>query len=136
MVLVDSSTWIELIRGSADRHASFLRRLLADGRPVSITATVLQEVLQGARDAAHFDLLRARFATVPLLVARDGAVSATAAARLYAAARWRGLALRSPNDCLIAAVAIEHGVPVLASDRDFSVLRRIEPALATIDPIR
>ena len=46
--------------------------------------------------------------------------------------RWQGLPVRSANDCLIAACAIEANEPLLARDRDFAQIARIEPRLKLI----
>lgn len=44
------------------------------------------------------------------------------AAALYRACRRRGQTVRKLTDCLIAAVAVRHDVPVLHRDADFDVL--------------
>jgi len=41
------------------------------------------------------------------------------AAELYRTLRRKGITIRKPIDCMIAAVAIEHNVPLLHKDRDF-----------------
>ena len=46
------------------------------------------------------------------------------AATLYRRCRQQGETVRKLIDCLIAAVAIRGGVPVLHNDRDFDVLAR------------
>jgi predicted nucleic acid-binding protein len=55
------------------------------------------------------------------------------AARLYRAARARGLTVRSTVDCLIATVAVRTAHPVLARDRDFDALAAVSE-LELIDP--
>ena len=47
------------------------------------------------------------------------------AARLYRAARTRGLTVKSSIDCLIAAVALRTDSSILALDRDFDTLAEI-----------
>jgi len=54
---------------------------------------------------------------------------------LYRQARRQGLTIRSGVDCLIAACALRHELPVLHRDRDFSVLAAISP-LEAIDIAR
>ena len=49
-------------------------------------------------------------------------MDAEQAAVLHRACRRAGETPRSLNDCLIAAVALRHDVPVLHRDRDFTVL--------------
>lgn len=51
------------------------------------------------------------------------------AAMLYRQARVSELTVRKPIDCLIAAVAISHDVPLLHADWDFD-------ALATVSELR
>ena len=51
---------------------------------------------------------------------------------LYARCRWQGLAVRSPNDCVVAAVAITSGLPLLAQDRDFESIDHVAPALRLV----
>ena len=46
------------------------------------------------------------------------------AAALYRRCRRQGATIRSLLDCLIAAVAIRTGVPLLHIDRDFDALAR------------
>ena len=56
--------------------------------------------------------------------AQEPFVDAVEAARLYRDCRRSGASPRQLTDCLIAAVAIQHGVPVLHRDRGFDVLSR------------
>jgi predicted nucleic acid-binding protein len=42
---------------------------------------------------------------------------------------------RSPHDCLIACIAIEHGTPLLHDDKDFEAIARVEPRLL-LEPIQ
>lgn len=49
------------------------------------------------------------------------------ASGLYRKCRGKGETVRSMLDCLLAAVAIREGVPLLHNDRDFEVLARHTP---------
>ncbi len=40
--------------------------------------------------------------------------------------------VRSPHDCLIAQIAIEHEVPLLQDDADFERIARVEPRLSFV----
>jgi predicted nucleic acid-binding protein len=51
-------------------------------------------------------------------------MDAEAAAVLYRDCRRGGETPRAVNDCLIAAIAIRHDLPVLHRDRDFDVIAR------------
>ena len=81
------------------------------------------EVLAGARDEEHEQRLRrllARCDYVPV----EGLASYETAAGLYRACRRAGETVRALTDCLIGAVALHVGVPVLHNDRDFDILAR------------
>jgi predicted nucleic acid-binding protein len=47
-----------------------------------------------------------------------------AAAEIYRQGRRRGITIRSSTDCLIAAIAIDYGIPVWHRDRDFRAISR------------
>ncbi|MCB0971048.1 MAG: PIN domain nuclease [Acidimicrobiales bacterium] len=126
MTLIDSSAWIEYLRGDRGGDPAtraHLRGLLAgDG---ALTEPVVMEVLAGARSARHSEQLRSLLGTVELLpLTSDDWASA---ALLYRMCRVNGVTIRSMVDCLIAAVAIRHDVPVLARDRDFDALAAHTP---------
>lgn len=55
-------------------------------------------------------------------VPTDGLATYEEAAALHRACRRGGETVRALTDCLIGAVAIHAGVPVLHHDRDFDVL--------------
>lgn len=131
MVLVDTTVWIDLLRGREAAPVSLLKRLLQAGEAAT-APVILQELLQGASNPENFERLRKHFAALPLLEPKPRGATRVAAAGLYARCRWRGLTPRSPHDCLIAQLAIEHGVPLLHDDRDFEALARVEPKLRLV----
>jgi hypothetical protein len=49
------------------------------------------------------------------------------AAKLYRAGRKRGVTIRSLVDCLIAAIAMEHGAVILHKDRDYERISEYAP---------
>ena len=123
MTLIDTSAWIEYLRDGEVHVADAVERLLAaDG---ALTEPVAMEVLAGARSGRHGEQLRSLLGTVELLPV--GAQDWADAALLYRVCRVNGVTVRSMLDCLIAAVAIRHDVPVLARDRDFVALAAHTP---------
>jgi len=99
---------------------------------VGICGLVLQESLQGARDAAGFEAMRARLIRLPMFEASDIYNSSVAAALTYARLRWQGITVRSTVDCLIAQIAIEHKLTLLHDDVDFVKIATIEPRLKLV----
>jgi predicted nucleic acid-binding protein len=124
MLLVDSSAWVEYLRQTGSRPHRAVVAAVVDGSAATADPIVL-EVLAG---------------TAPLNVGRVSQLLANrhylrqephldvrAAADIYHACRRGGDTPRSSIDCLIAAIAIRRGVPVLHRDRDFDVIARHTP---------
>jgi predicted nucleic acid-binding protein len=49
------------------------------------------------------------------------------AAEIYREGRRKGHTIRSTTDCLIAAIAIENGVPMWHRDRDYDAIAKYTP---------
>lgn len=128
-MIADSSAWIEMLRGRASKVARRLEQALHQGEPLLMPDAVYQEILQGASDARHFVNLQAQLDMVPVYVPEDSHETARQAAMLYARCRWAGMTIRSPNDCLIAACAMEADEPLLHADRDFERMATVAPRL-------
>ena len=122
MYLVDTSVWVDYLRGSPTPQVQALRHLLAEEEIVGIAPIILQEVLQGAESIERFDTWRKYFLGLMCYLPRDPMESHVAAARLYQECRRAGKTPRSSNDCLIAQIAIENQVVLLHSDRDFDAM--------------
>ncbi len=128
-MIADTSAWVALFRATGTAAHLTLRQALARGEPVLMLDTVYQELLQGTRGPQHFAHLQSQLDAMPLWQPDDPHETARLAAMLYARCRWQGFTIRSPNDCLIAACAIEAGEPLLQADRDFLTLAGIDPRL-------
>ena len=127
MLLVDSSVWIDRSRG-AETIATRYVDLREDQEEIALTGVIYQEVLQGARSERGFDALRDMLSAMLLLEPREWSTYEVAAV-LFRRARQAGFTIRKPNDCLIAAIALEHGALLVHNDRDFHFLSQVEPAL-------
>lgn len=125
-VLVDTSAWIEFLRGTGSAEHRFIRSALQEERPLAWTEPILLELTAGARSDRRAMELRAMLTGGELLAVR-GLADWAAAASLWRTARQRGLTVRSTVDCLIAAVAIRTSTPVLARDRDYAALAQVSP---------
>jgi predicted nucleic acid-binding protein len=129
VTLIDSSVWIAWIRGAEHPAYNRLHRLL-EQEIACVAPVIVQEIVQGARTPAALEELEALFTDVPTLFPRYR-IHLDAAA-LYARCRWRGFTIRNANDCLIAALAVEHALPLLAVDRDFDAIASVEPRLTLV----
>ncbi len=128
-MLVDTSVWIDWLR-DRDTPATRIPDALLDDGEAALAPVILQELLQGARDEAALRLLREQFEPLPMLMLTLATYAEAAA--LYARCRWQGITPRSPHDCLIARLALEHQLPLLHDDRDFRALARVAPELKLV----
>jgi hypothetical protein len=119
VILADTSIWIALLNGRriAPVPIEALGQLVTCG-------PVVQEVLQGLREGRESRAFRTAFDSVPRLSDPLPEALFRAAAHIYAQGRRQAITIRSSMDCLIAAVALEHGVPVWHRDRDFEKIAR------------
>jgi predicted nucleic acid-binding protein len=131
MVLVDTSVWIEVFR----RPARAPLESYLDLEEAVTCLPVIQEVLQGFRDQRAFQTAREAMHALPIVESPLRSVVYERAIDLYRLARRQGLTIRSGVDCLIAACALQHGLPVVHRNRDFSLLARVSP-LEAIDIAR
>ena len=119
MILIDTSAWVEFLRDTGSSVCVRVDELLA--ADVATCDPVRMEVLAGARDDAHLHALRGLLARATVLPTEP--VDYEEAAAIYRACRRRGLTVRKLIDCLIAATAIRHVVPLLHADRDYELIR-------------
>jgi predicted nucleic acid-binding protein len=129
LILIDTSAWVEFLRGTGSPVCDRVDDLLdAD---LCVCGPIRMEVLAGARDERHLDDLRRLLARASLIPTQ--AVDYDNAAGLYRICRRSGETVRKLIDCLIAAMAIRAEVEVLHADSDFDVLARHTP-LRVIQP--
>lgn len=125
MYLVDTSVWIDFLRARKASHVDALKTLLEGEEIVGIAPIILQEVLQGAESEARFEKWRKYFLDLFCYVADDPVATHVAAAQLYQQCRRRGKTPRSSNHCLIAQIAVEHGLLLVHNDRDFDAIAEV-----------
>ena len=131
MILVDTSALLPFLAGRSTRASEAFADALSEGLELALTPIVVQEVLQGAREELEWRKLKAYLLTQAILAPRDPMATHVAAARIYYDCRRRGLTVRSTIDCVVAQIAIEHGVPLLHDDRDYDAIARVR-ALKTL----
>ncbi|MCX8085814.1 MAG: PIN domain-containing protein [Rhodocyclaceae bacterium] len=129
MYLVDTSVWIDYLRGRAGPHVDFLDSLLAHPLAVGLSEVIYLEILQGARDVEAFERLRRYFSSQRFYGFADSRQSYEAAARLFLDCRRQGITVRSTLDCLIAQCALENALVLLHNDRYYLALGQCAPAL-------
>jgi Predicted nucleic acid-binding protein, contains PIN domain len=123
MILVDTSAWIEVLRGR--RREAFAS--IAPNHEIVTCLPVIQEVLQGFDSFAVQRVARTALDDIPTIEEPLTRPVFDEAIRLFLAARRVGLTVRSGVDCLIAACAIRNDAMVVHVDRDFEKLARVSP---------
>lgn len=128
MLLLDASVWIDLLRGNdtASVRYAMQREPLED---LGLTPMTYLEVLQGARSEKELSHLASLLQAYVLLEPAAGLGTYQAAALMYMNARRQGVTIRTAVDCLVAAVAIEHGAVLVHNDRDFLQLQKLDDRL-------
>jgi predicted nucleic acid-binding protein len=124
MILLDTSALLPFLAGRSTPASETVAQALSEGLEIGLTPIVVQEILQRARDEAEWRRLRRYLETQPMLLPRDPIRTHIAAARIYYDCRRRGLTVRSTLGCVVAQIAIEHGVPLLHDDRDYTAISR------------
>lgn len=128
MLLVDSSVWIDWLRGADTDATRFVQEREAH-EELALTQMIYLEVLQGVSSERQFAATRRVLGAQTLLQPLDALDTFEAAAQLYRRARQKGLTIRKSTDCLIAAMALEHEAMLVHNDRDFLALAQAAPAL-------
>jgi predicted nucleic acid-binding protein len=126
VILVDSSAWVEFLRGTGSPAHLRVRSALRAGAELATTDVIVMEILAGARDDADRDRLRRLLYGLEFL-AVDGPVDYEQAAELYRLCRRGGETPGKLTDCLIAAVAIRNDAELLCEDSDFDAIARRVP---------
>ncbi len=122
MILVDTSVWIDFLRGTATPQAEWLDRHLGI-EPIVIGDLILAEVLQGFRHDKGFEAARRLFAPLAQLQI-GGSALAVEAARNCRRLRAAGFTVRGTVDALIATCCITENLLLLHDDRDFDVFEQ------------
>lgn len=121
-MMVDTSVWIDYINGVVNWQTQRLRRAIATSDVVVIAPIIIQKVLQGLQDKNYQRIKNSLLSYRTVMI--DPVDLAIYAAELYRSLRKKGIAIRKPNDCQIAYLAIFYDFPLLHKDRDFKHIAR------------
>ena len=122
-ILVDTSVWIDFLNGANGSHVDKFHASLLGRFPIHICGVIKMEILQGFQDDKEYALTRSKllnFINIP--ISMDNYYMAC---DIYRKGRKKGLTIRKPNDCLIAAVAISNKLELLHNDKDFDSIEKI-----------
>lgn len=127
--LADTSVLLDFFGRRVKPQSDTLEQALRSRKVVGICGQILQETLQGVRDGAAFEAMRARLIRMPMFEPADVVNSRVMAALIYARLRRRGVTIHSAGDCMIALTAIEHDLVLLHDDADFERIAQLDRRL-------
>jgi pilT protein domain protein len=125
MILVDTSVLISYLKNRKNKSSEQFEYILDRKIPYGINMFIYQEVLQGAKNIAEYNLLKEYFETVPFYYLKHGKNSYEQAARMNIQCRAKGITVRSTIDLLIAQTAIENDLYLLHDDNDFMNMAKV-----------
>ncbi|MBZ5569060.1 MAG: PIN domain nuclease [Acidobacteriia bacterium] len=123
MVIVDTTVWVDYLRGARNPETDWLNVEL-DRRRFGLTDLILCEVLQGIRDDLSFSRVQRELGKFEVFET-GGVELAVAAARNFRKLRQQGHTVRKTIDCLIATFCLRDGHSLLHRDRDFDPFEQI-----------
>ena len=121
MILVDTSVWIDFLRGADSPQRRTLHRLLEEEEDICITEIILTEVLQGIKEDNDFQKVKDYLLEFPIQ-RPNGTETYLRAARIYRDCRKKGKTARKTVDCIIAAICLENSLTLLHKDSDFDTI--------------
>jgi predicted nucleic acid-binding protein len=123
LVIVDTTVWIDYLRGTENAETGWLDREVQRQR-LGLTDLILCEVLQGIREQSAFTRVRADLLKFRVFHT-GGSELAVAAAQNYRDLRQRGYTVHKTIDCLIATFCLQATHELLHRDRDFDCFEKV-----------
>jgi hypothetical protein len=117
MTIVDTTVWIDYLRGATNPHTDWLDRELNRQR-LGLTDLILCEILQGIGGDSTFTRVRRDLSRFEVFDT-GGEALAVASARNYRSLRSSGHTVRKTIDCLIATFCLTERHFLLHRDHDF-----------------
>jgi predicted nucleic acid-binding protein len=121
MIVVDSSVWIDQLRGIGSQKVDRLENIRDPETTILVGDFVLLEVLQGARHDRHAAEIEREMRIFRIERMLDDRIAVKAAIN-YRLLRGRGITVRKTVDLIIATFCVERGHTLLHDDRDFDVM--------------
>jgi len=117
VIIVDTSIWVDYLRGTRTPHTDWLEANLLRER-LGLTNLILCEVLQGITAEDSFQAVHRALLNFEVFTT-GGVELALAAAQHYRRLRSAGRSVRRTADCLIATFCLLEGHSLLHNNRDY-----------------
>jgi predicted nucleic acid-binding protein len=132
MITVDSSVWIDYLKGTQTPQTKQLDAMLGDSSlDFVMLDVVLMEVLRGIRSEHEYKNTQEALTALPVHLA-GGQEIATHAAQIYRKLRRQGQTVRSTIDLLVASWCLHSDADLLHNDRDFAVIANNFPLTSPV----
>ena len=125
MVIVDTSVWIDFLKGRDTPGSIRLEQLLEDEVDLFTTGIIVQEILTGIKEKRTRNSVKKDLEGFITVMPSLG--THVQAAEIFDGCRKKGKTIRSIVDCLVAALAIEYDLTVLQRDRDYENIAKVVP---------
>lgn len=123
MILVDTSVWVDFLRGVNSPQRRTLHRLIEEEEDIAITEIILTEILQGIGEDKDFQMIKGYLLEFPIYRPK-GIETYLKAAQIYRDCRKSGKTVRKTVDCIIATICMENGLTLFHKDSDFDTLEK------------
>jgi len=123
VIIVDTTVWVDYLRGVATPQAGWLDANLLIER-LGVTDLILCEVLQGVKDDDNFQAVQRELLKCEVF-STGGIELAVDSARNYRRLRVQGRTVRRTSDCLIATFCLRNGHALLHNDRDYDPFEQV-----------
>ena len=122
MVVVDTTVWIDYVRGLDNPYTNALDHELLHNRVIT-GDLLIAEFLQGFHSEKDFEAAKE---IINSLIYFDmlGKDIALKSAENFRILRKNGITIRKTADIIIGTFCIEHGFPLLHNDRDFGPMEK------------
>lgn len=125
MVIVDTSVWIDFLKGRETQEVEKLEELLSEETDIFITGLIVQEILSGIKAKMDREQLRTELGHFMLI--NPSLDTHVQAAEIFDGCKRKGYTIRSIIDCLIASLALEYDLTLLENDKDYSCIAGVFP---------
>jgi predicted nucleic acid-binding protein len=125
-VIVDTSVWVDFLRGSRAGHTAEAEQLIRSGRAATC-GVVRAELLAGVRSQQERLLVEEGLGGLDYFEMTERTWTATGELSAFLRTKGRTVPI---TDCIVAALAIENGCTVLTADNHFRQIPdlRLHPA--------
>ena len=117
MVIIDTTVWVDYLRGVRNRETDYFDREVGRQR-FGLTDLILCETLQGVGDEKAFTRVLRELRKFEIFET-GGKELAIEAAKNFRTLRQRERTVRKTIDCLIATFCLRKGHSLLHRDRDY-----------------